>query len=325
MRCDVVHAEYLKTISWFDEKLIDWSNGGILYTVAGEKRQFGKYIYAFNFDTSIISTDGRYAFIYQKLGTKGLLLKNGDLLREINRSYYCADAYEYPAAFVTIFKTTYLVHCPIEYKRLDFENVETGEIVTNVSQRNPADFFHSRLVISPGNTFLMSRGWFWHPCDYVKVFKILDCINNPLLLDEAILSPGIGTEICTASFINDHKVLLGASDEVFNDEDLNPSLPSKNIAIWNLNANEITGKTKVESEFGNLFAINEELAWDMYCFPKIIEIKTGKILDQNESIFCGRQRSGIVSQEDALYKICFNNHTKQIAIAHKNEIKILTP
>ena len=91
-----------------------------------------KISFAFSFDGSITSQDGQYAFIYKRLGTKGILLKNGEIIREINRTYYHAETYEFPSAFITFDNKTYLAHCPISYCQLDFENVETGEIVSNI-------------------------------------------------------------------------------------------------------------------------------------------------------------------------------------------------
>lgn len=122
----------MQTICWVDNSIVDWTSAGKRYTL-----------------------DGQYAFIYQKPGIKGLLLKNGEILREINRSYYCADVYEYPAIFVTLDNRTFLVHCSFKYCRLDFEDVETGQIITGSQDRDPSDFFHSRLEISPNDKYLI--------------------------------------------------------------------------------------------------------------------------------------------------------------------------
>jgi len=119
-----IKTNYLETIDWLNGKIIDWCSAGEEYSLDGQKHQRAKYHYG-SFDGSITSPDGQYSFVYKRLGTKGLLLKNGEILREINRSYYCAESYEYPAAFVVWDYVTYLIHCPIKYCQLDFENVET--------------------------------------------------------------------------------------------------------------------------------------------------------------------------------------------------------
>ncbi len=303
---------------------MDWGCAGTQYALNGEIKQLHKYHFRFKFDGAITSDDGKYAFIYQRLGTKGLLLKEGELLREINRSYYFANAYEYPAAFITIKKITYLIHCPIDYNQLDFENAETGELITNISGRNPSDVFHSRLEISPDNTYLMSRGWFWHPLDVVEIFNIEDCINNPVLLDESTLSPDVGsTEVCTASFISDNKVLIGSSAEIVDNENLD-ALPAKHIVIWDLKTGKISTPVAINTEFGNLFAINEDLAWDLYIYPKIIDLKTGQVVDKDEGFDSGKQNSSIIHHRNNIPQIIYNRQTKQVAVSGENKIDVFT-
>jgi len=324
MKRKILKADFFKTICWFGDSIIDWSYAGTQYLLNGEVKRLNKYHLAFSFDGAIASDDGKYAFVYQRLGTKGLLLKEGELVREINRSYYCAHTYEYPAAFVTLKNITYLIHCPLAYNQLDFENVETGELITNIPERKPSDVFHSRLEISPGNTFLMSKGWFWHPLDVVEVFTIEDCLNNPLLLDKSTLCPDVGVEVCTASFIDDSKVLIGSSDEIIDNKNLEP-LPAKCIAIWDLGTNQLSKPVAVNAEFGNLFAIDKDFAWDLFNYPKIININTGEVIDKNEKIKGSQQRSSIMHHLNNNPQVIFNRQTKQIAISGKKKIEIFTP
>jgi hypothetical protein len=242
------------------------------------------------------------------------------LIREINRSYYCSESYEYPAAFVKVDDVTYLIHCPLKYNRIDFENVATGELITDVQGREPSDAFHSRFEISPGNTYLMSKGWYWHPRDFVEVFNIKDCLRNPLLLDQSVLSPDTGVEINTASFINESQVLIGSSDEPYGEERMDN--PLKHIGIWDLIKDEIVSNVKVAGEFGNLFAINARYAWDMFKYPKIIDITTGEIVDKDESVFSGKQTSSMIGKDTP--QIAYNKATKEIAVAYNNMIEILS-
>lgn len=325
MTRQTLKANYLNTISWFNNTIVDWGSAGTQYFLDGTTKQLYKYHCTLPNAGAITSADGRYNLIYTKLGTKALLLKDGELLREINRSYYCADVYEYPAAFVTIENVTYLIHCPVDYKQLDFENVETGEIITNIPGRKPADVFHSRLEISPDNRLLMTKSWVWHPVDIVQIFNLRDCINNPNLLDNEKLHINADTEICTASFIDDTKLLIGSSDEVYDEGAVLRLLPPKHIAIYDLEKEQILNPVKVNGEFGNLFAINEHFAWDLFKFPKIIDIRTGEIVDQRKSINSGKRNSAISYSLDKQPQIVFNRETKQIAISGKNKIEILTP
>ncbi|MBT1689470.1 hypothetical protein [Dawidia soli] len=163
---------------------------------------------------------------------------------EINSPYYHAATYEYPAAFYTSAAgRTYLIHCPIRYDQLDFEDVESGEIVTNISSRKPMDIFHSRLEVSPDNRFLLVKGWVWHPRDVCSLYDIEACLADPTLLDDGIVPTADGfMEQHVGAFISDHEVLLGTVDS---DESLPPHNPA---------------------------------TWDFYKYPKIIDIRTGMAL-----------------------------------------------
>jgi hypothetical protein len=321
MKRQTIPTNYLKTICWVNNSIVDWASGKE-YNLDGKTDQLGENSFGFG-DSTITSADGQYAFIYQKLGTKGLLLKNGVLLREINRSYYYANVYEYPVAFITLDNKTFLIHCPSKYCRLDFEDVETGQIITNSQDRNPTDFFHSRLEVSPNGKYLMSKGWVWHPLDGIKVFDIRECIQTPKLLDESKIYPNVGVEIATASFIDDHKVLLGSSGEEAIDDELIENLPLKHIAIWDITLNQISKPIKMNIEFGNLFAIDDQYAWDLFKFPKIISLKTGEIVDQDKSLSSGLQNSSIIRHIEELPKVAFNQQTKQFAITNGDSIEII--
>jgi hypothetical protein len=314
---------YPQTIAWFDKDLlIDWAKGGSLYGLAEQQSQVAFYHFAGLFDRSTTSADGAYAFIYQHRGTKGLLLKKGELLREINRSYYYADVYEYPAAFAKVAGITYLIHCPIEYNQLDFEEVETGELVTNIAGRAPSDFFHSRLEVSPNTTFLLSKGWAWHPWDMVEAFDIAACLANPLLLDQATLRPWVGTEVCTAGFIADELVVLGTSSEEAMDEDLEAALPPKSIAIWNIRTNELSAPVHIVGEFGNLFPLTEKLAWDLYKHPKLLDLTTGAVVASLPELASGEQQSAIV--RSPVPALAFDRTTGNLALLAGNDIEILS-
>ena len=321
MKSEVIKAGYLKTIAWVDDKIIDWANAGTIYSTIATNGQLGRYHYGFNFDGAVTSVDNQYALIYQRVGTKALLLKNGELIREINRSYYCANSYEYPAVFADIDDVTYLIHCPLRYNRLDFENLETGKIITKGRVRKPWDTFHSRLEISPDGNFLMSKGWYWHPRDIVEVFNLRECIKNPRLLDKSNIYPEMGVEICTASFINNTLVLIGTTDEVFDNEA--PELYPKHVAIWDIGTGKISNHVKVKAEFGNLFVINDHYAWDLYKYPKIINISTGDVIEEDKTIDSGTQNSSIIG--NSAPQIIYNRRTKQIAISREEAIEILTP
>lgn len=328
MNRQTIQANNLQTMSWLNDRIIDWANAGrLFFSQNGQIEKMGVYNFAFPFDSSVISDNGIYSVIYQKLGTKGLLLKNGNPLREINRSYYCANVYEYPVTFATAKnEKTYLIHCPNKYCQIDFEDVESGEIITKHPDRKPSDFFHSRFEVSSDNKTLLSKGWMWHPYDFVEIFDIEECIENPLLLDNSKLSPEVDAAICTASFINNTSILIGSPNdsEPFN-HDPSDKLKNGQIAIWDISTNAVSKPITPQFTVGGyLIAIDETYAWELYDFPKIINYRTGVVEDKIEDIFSGNQISSIAHHLTDLPKISVNQTTKQVAIYNKDVIEILS-
>lgn len=314
-----------QTICWINNRPTDWAK---IEMPGSSGMQFTRSL-GFPFDAAVSSEDGQYVFIYQKLGTKAVLMKDGHELREINRPYYCSDVHEYPATLATLKNgRTYLIHCPFKYCRLDFEDVETGEIVTNVPGRDPRDFFHSRLAVGPESRYLLSDGWFWHPWGVAKIFDLEACLADPLLLDIGSDPDDLQTEICSASFIDMNTVLLGTSNEPARDEEEPGKVPPLHLAIWDIPSNQITHVVKPQTEFGQLYAIDEERCFDTFRYPKIINLRNGEVEDKAEDIFSGLINHAIISSSrDQLPQISFNRSTKQLAIVNKvtNSVEILSP
>ncbi|PKA14315.1 hypothetical protein CH363_19200 [Leptospira haakeii] len=293
----------------------------------GEIEQVGKYRFAYKFDSSIISSSGDYVFLFEKYGTKGILLKNGEILREINRSYYHANDYEYPASFLEYQNKTYLVHCPMSYCQLDFEDVETGNIVTQISTRKPSDIFHSRLEVSQNNEYLISKGWIWHPIDIIQLYNIKECFNDPSVLDKEYYSmpaPDLGREICTASFIGEDQLLIGSSNEEEFDSDRTDTFPAKSFAIYNYAENTLSAPITPDFRFGNLVAINERQAWDTIKYPKIIDLGTGNLIHSLDDIDSGIQSSSILQFGINNPPLAFDNGRERLAVVAEDSTIILS-
>jgi hypothetical protein len=243
------------SISWLDNTIIDGTNW-TFYGLDGSVSRTG-FTLSHPFDRCITSQDGQYVFVYENLSTKGVLLKLGKVLREINRPYYHAATYEYPAAFYTSpMGKTYLIHCPISYDQLDFEDVESGEIVTNIPGREPVDIFHSRMEVSPDNKFLMVKGWVWHPLDVCFLYDLEACLADPNLLDNSRISTTDGfMEQNVGAFINAREVLLGTIET---DEEL----PPHNLATWDFIAGTVKNPVTVSEVFGNIVGVRDGIAWD---------------------------------------------------------------
>ncbi|QEC61028.1 hypothetical protein [Mucilaginibacter ginsenosidivorans] len=100
MKRYTIKTNYLKTIDWLNGKIVDWVSAGQQYSLDGEKKQLAQYHYAFNFDGSITSPDGQYAFVFKRLGTKGLLLKMVSYFGKLTAPIIVQKAMSIPRRFL---------------------------------------------------------------------------------------------------------------------------------------------------------------------------------------------------------------------------------
>ena len=314
-----IEANSPKSLCWTNDELTDWVTGGTTYDKNGKKDNSIYYL-ANDFDSVKSSKDGTYFIAYQRLGTKGVILKNNKILREINRSFYHANVYEYPLAIITLPNgKEALIHCPNEYWKLEVEDLETGEILTQ-KDRAFIDIFHSRIESS--SKYLLSAGWVWHPLDILCIYKITDILNHSDEITKHDIGPDIGVEISSARFFGGQKVIMSSlKDELFNDD--KTVLQPSSIGIYDPENQIIQKQIKVAGEFGNVVGINDDFALDLFDYPKIINLNTGKIEEKIEDIYCGKQNSSIIHHLDNLPQIAIHSDNSKIAITTDIGIEIL--
>lgn len=301
----------VSTLCWRDDVLVDYV-GLNRYSLTGEIIN-GNISWAYKFDRAISSSDGKYSVLFENYGTKGLVLEGDKLIREINRSYYCADAYEYPVTFFTSPDGQIcLAHCPEEYNIIEIEDLKTGERLTD-SDRESHDFFHSRLQVSQNGNYLISAGWVWHPVDMVEVYDLSN-ISSPeffnLYHDEELNL----FELNSAAFINNTTVAVTGNGE---DE------KEKFICIYEIEQRKVLSKAKLSEPAGNLMNVDENFVIGFYEHPKLINIKTGEIVKKWANIFSGKQNSSISSQ-DAAPPIAIDVEQKRFAVADEDFIHVVS-
>ncbi len=313
------------SLNWRGNDLVDWVNGGSIYSLNGEFQHSGR-AYSYRFDSAIQSNNGIYAVIYEKLGTKGLLLKNGEIIRELNRSFYQANAYEYPIEFIKIDNEYSIVHCPEEYNQIEIENVETGLRITSNSEREPGDCFHSRFRVNDSNTKLINAGWVWHPVGILEIYDLQKAIKDNTLFDRPKSDFPINTEVCSAEFLDDDLLIISSSDEQpFDDEDLNDkiNLNSKQLGIFSIKQNAFVKKINVDFKLGTQIPIDENFVIDLYEYPKLIDLNSGEIKQRFKDINSGKQDLAIIHHIDCVPPIAIDRLNKRIAIANRNKIELL--
>lgn len=323
-------AKGVRSLAWRGDELVDWVGGGRAFKLDGAEVRAQAY-YAYRFDSAIASPDGRYAVLYEKLGTKALLLKDGKIMREIDRSYYCAEAYEFPVVLFHAPKgRLVLAHCPQSYRRIEFEEVETGAILTHSKDREPADFFHSRLIVSPGGKRMLSAGWVWHPWSSVVTFDVARALTDPEQLDRTEgVQPPPTPEIGSACWLDDDRMIIGgsASEERLDDEQEPESgLPLRGLAIYDVARGSCERAFDRDEPPGTMFAVDEGRVLSLYRHPKLIDLNTGTTLHVWGGLYSGLQDSSIVRhlEDDALPPpMAFDAVRKRFAIANGDSITVI--
>ncbi len=258
-----IAVQGIRSLVWQSEQLVDWAAGNRRIALDGQVTSCS-VIYAYRFDAACASPSGRYVVLYERLGTKGLVLDQGRLIREINRSYYFANAFEYPVTIAALDNgQEVLIHCPDEYNQLEIDDLVTGQRLTASAARKSSDFFHSRLAVC--GRFLMSAGWLWHPLEYVYVYDWHAALSDPRLLDEARELTPIAVEMEAAAFIDDQHLVVATTAESFADEEGKEfSLPNmqapNSLGIWDLYDWQLLRQVHVAEPLGTIMPLGGSTA-----------------------------------------------------------------
>lgn len=320
-----------RSLLWFDDELIDWVSGGRRIT-ANKRVTQPLYNYAYRFDSAIVSVSKEYVALYERLGTKGLLLRSdGHVVREIDRSYYHASAYEYPIAFLTLPDgRPGLVHCPQSYARLEIEVVESGMRLTQRETVSP-DFFHSRLAVSADNQYLLDAGWIWHPFDMIQVYELSRVFAEPASLDgnessfSSVVRTGVG--INNVAFLTRECIVFTTDDVYYAPDDVEEYeralLEPGVLAVYDLRERHHRSSVPLEEPAGMLMPLGEDFVIGFYEHPKLIEVATGKVVMRWPEIESGIQNSSIIGRNTTLPPIALDPQHQRFAVASSEAITVI--
>jgi hypothetical protein len=300
----VIPEAKVASLTWCGDALVDWVSGGAIFHLDG-RRQESRLSWGFPFDAACATGDGQYAVLYQRTGTKGLLLRGGKIVRELNRSYYHAHVYEYPICIWRVADgRTLIAHCPEEYCRIDIEDAESGARLTQ-GTRKPQDFFHSRLMVNGAGNRLLSAGWIWHPWNSVCYFDIREALRDPARLDKVDdKAPGsfhIGlAEHASACWQTNERVLLGGSseeeDRIEVAETNAPELRLRpaGIAVYDVVSRSYISSVVPDELPGTMMPLGESHAVCFYKHPRVVSLDSGETIARWEELDTGKQVSSII-------------------------------
>jgi hypothetical protein len=320
-----IEAPGIRSLQWRGDDLVDWVDGGRVVRLDGTTKNRG-VLYAFRFDAAVTSPCGEWAVIYERLGTKGLVLENGHLVREIDRSYYWANAYEYPVAvFHARSGQIMLAHCPESYGRIDLEDIRSGARVAALKERKFTDRFHSRLRVSPDGRWLSSAGWTWHPWGTMWVFDIDAALGDATMLDQSVLTPDIEGEVAAGEFLPDGRIVISTSAETLNGEDGEKGAIGPNaLTLYDPNTGEVVSSITIPEVVGTLMPVDSGTAVGFYGHPKLFSLKTGEVLRRWEGIDSGKQTSSILADNTVIPPIALDPLNRRFAVADASGVSVVT-
>jgi len=310
-----------RSLVWQGDDLIDWVSGGTRFSLQGTVQEAPVY-FAGDFDAAVSNRSGSIAVVYKKLGTKGIVLENQRVVREINRSYYHANAYEYPICiWEPKARPTAIIHCPEEYNQLEIEDAISGEIISSVEDRDSPDFFHSRLSVSPSGKYLLSSGWVWHPMDVANIYRLPDSsdLSN---LDEPFSTVDTTNEVSVCSWLDDTSV-IAANSESYEHEEGEPFTTGA-LGIWSIKSARWSELTAPIAKLGSLMPLGLDHVISFYEYPKLIRIADGVVLKEWPHIYTGKQTSSIIHHIESLPPIAIDRENLRFAVADENAIHVIS-
>ncbi|MDN3023754.1 hypothetical protein [Streptomyces sp. S.PB5] len=317
-------TEEAQSLVWDGDDLVDVVGGGRRWSPDGVEHP-ASVIHGFLFDRSVVSPSGRYSVVYTERGTKALLLEGDRLVRELNRSYYQADVFDYPVALGALPDgREVLVHCPEEYNILEIEDAESGEWLTD-GERQPRDLFHSRLAVSPGGTHLLSAGWFWHPYGVVEVFDLAGALTDPAVLDGRgvlPLDPGIDAEVASACWLDDDRLAVATDGEPLDDEET-PALGPRQLGVWSLSAGRWIHRNTVDFCLGTLIARGDTVV-SLYGHPRLIDVTTGAVVAEWPSVEVPRREGSYGVTHIPTPVVALHPDGTRLAVAQPDSIALIT-
>lgn len=324
-----------KSLCWQNDSLVDWVGGGNTYALDGTWKSASRS-YSYRFDSALVSVTGRFALLYERLGTKAILLEAGRVVRELNRSFYQAYVYEYPVQFGMLPDgTEILLHCPEAYNRLQIEEVVTGRRLTERPEEPEIDFFHSRLAFNPGGMRFLSAGWVWHPVDDICLYETADVLANPSLLDTqgAVEWWGGGaSDLNSAAFCGDDQLLLASHLDSKEETDIEEPEPIVSdagtfspgtLARYDLKSKTFLSAVVPEEPVGTIYAVGTKYALGLYDYPKLIHIDTGKVVHRWPDLSTGKQSSSIIHHIAMPPPFAWDAKNYRFAVADEKQITVV--
>jgi hypothetical protein len=280
----------VSTLVWDGDDLVDITSGLRVCGDGSISPRATSTAYPFDRAVCLRLGDTFWSVAYVNRQTKAILMKNGNIHRELNRSFYFAHVYDYPITLAMgPLGNAVVIHCPDSFDTLEVEDAEMG---ATVAKRKTSEMeFHSRLAASGNGKYLLDAGWFWHPLGGVWICDLGALIAEPELPTQG-LSFSFGAEIDSAAFLDDSHVVVTSTDDVVNEAIPATAIGPMKLGVWSLSGSAWRTLVDLSEPAGTIMPWRDWIIGFYEC-PKAIEIATGKVVYRWDEIYSGRQIGSI--------------------------------
>jgi hypothetical protein len=266
-----------------------------------------------------------WAVAYTNRNTKAVLIRNGHTHRELNRSFYCAEDYDYPVTIGTDSTNRgVIIHCPNSFDVLEIEDAENGVVLDSLKSKEME--FHSRLNLSSAGRFLIDAGWFWHPWRGVAVFEIARSADGAIQFKkDATLSTAFSAknEIDSATSPGNSLLAVSSVSDYPGEEPEPGSLHPKQLGVWSLTERIWESKVDLSESVGMMMPWKEWVV-SFFDHPKLSELATGKIVHRWDKIYSGRQLGPITLGDPVPPPIALDPANGRFAVANSKTVTLVS-
>lgn len=327
-------AKGVQSLVFHGDAVFDWVEGGRGFGLDGTEHP-SKVSYGYRFDDAIICPSGRFAILFERFGTKAAVVdtETGRVLREVDRSYYHADVYPFPLVMWVSVGHSLLAHCPVNYNRLEIDDLDTGERLTAGVDRQPeGDYFHARLAVSPSGRRLLSAGWVWAPWDFVGWFDVERAFRDPTHLDKPQIAEHAAhlgrVEEASAAWQTDDVLLVGSPEEPDDPQEVaalgnSLRLVSPGIAVMDVRDGSITQSVPLPHPPGAMMPVGTHEVVTFYEHPRLYRLSDGQLLHEWPDLPTGKLTSSIQHHLEPPPPTAIDATRCRFAVATPDEVAVV--
>ncbi|RME26339.1 MAG: hypothetical protein D6798_06925 [Deltaproteobacteria bacterium] len=324
----------MRSLCFQGDTLVHLVGGGRVLGLDGSQRWLPAS-WADHFDSAVLAPAGRYAVLFERLGTRAPLVDvtTGQCLRPLHRSDYHASAYVYPVTLWTSASGhTLLAHCPDQYNRIEIDNLDTNQRLTASPDRQPGDYFHSRLAANPSGTRLLSAGWVWHPWDFVGWTDLRRVREEPTVLDRLQVTPGafhVGlAEQASATWLSDDLLLVGSSDELEDPDEAAEAgdslrLMSPGLAVVDVRRAAVVQSVPLPYPPGAMMPVGPDRVVTFYGHPRLVRLRDGHLLHEWPDLDTGRLTGSIQHHLSPPPPMAIDPRGRRFAVASSDSVAVV--